>query len=587
MQKEHLTNDEKLANIVGIFTNNRIIGSEAGFDKIAANTFDLTDLINTNNTNNNYINNINTNYLDVNNINGKTGTINTITSKEIQGTPDNLNGTFDNIYLQNLTNIDLSGNNVNFNRINANNINMNNNFATNLNGNFNNINVNNYKSNNIIGNTNISKNIISSEINSNYIYGNTGNFNAITSITTPIISNIIIDKSINTEMCFSPNKCISKDTNILLNRMTNPVNNYMYLPNSPGKIDNNIIWDNIRNEINPDNTSNGALKAINDTWDLTNNVTKWNNKYVYRTKNGDLYQNDGSGIEITIPPPTSDMTEDFTVLWVQTLTNYDINMLPRFNAFRVYDYTNPSKINFFGKHVTGANYLSNINPDGSTSSLEFNKFSWWPVPIDMSGNTSRKLMISSFLNAINDTSSDLATVYSGFAFSTNPWNHCPVNAVSLHWNINTVDANDNVIIGKSSNSSILYKDDDWNGRHIAYFLESKTAGFRIPFVNSQKDKIFYIIEHNTDWSPSVSYLEIRNESGTWIKLGNFYTTFNNPFSKHINSKKNQRYYGIVIPKQYLPIKGTKNDNFLRLNITIPSGNNFIFSEVGTHDLSPF
>jgi hypothetical protein len=734
-QKEHLTltNDEKLSNIVGIFTNNNInniIGSEASFDKIAANTFDLTDLINTNDTKNNYINNIKTNFLDVNNINANTGTINTINSQNIQGNPDNMNGTFQNIYLenlplnkniyrnninlnnlntenttvnnlnikdisannanvsnltssnfnsnmlnnnngtfntvnsQNLTNINLSGNkafftrilrnpnirvnNLNikdisannanfsnltssnfnsnmlnnnngtfntvnsqnltnnklvgnigtFNRINATNINMNNNSPTNLSGKFNNINVTNLNSNNFIGNTNTLNNLISRDISSNFINGNNGNFNTIISRNSPMVDNINIDKSINQEMCFSPTKCFTKNTNILLNRMTNPVNNYMYLPNSPGKIDNNIIWDNIRNEINPNNQTNGALKAVNDTWDLYYNVTKLYNKNIYKTTSGSNYQSDGIGIEITIPPRTADMSGDFTVLWVQTLNDYTPIPTPatpsntsnaRWSCFKVYDYTDPSNIRYFGKHVTGGNLLNNMSPNGSTSNVQHNAFSWWPVPIDLSGNTSRKIMISCFLNA-SSTTSTMATHYSGFAFSTNPWNHCPVNARSLFWQINEIDPlTGQAITGiRPVQSSVEWIADFWNGRQLMIFKWNTRTEFRIPFVNNQKNKIFYLIEHNNDWGPPISSLEIAHQT-SWINLGNFYTTFNNPFSKYNNSKLYNRYYGIVIPKEYLPTKGTPIDNFIRLRISLPvnEGLGLYIREVGTHDLSPF
>jgi hypothetical protein len=653
-QKEHLTNDEKIANIVGIYTNNNLIGSEligseAEFNKIAANTFDLTDIFNINNKDN-YINNNTTQILDVDNINSNTGTINNITSEEIYGSPDNMNGKFNNIYLQNLINnnmssnngfftgisntqnirgnnfvinndisansgnftnltainlnSNMSGNNGTFNKIIAKNINMNNNNPINLNGKFNNINVNNINSNKLIGDIYRSNNIISSEINSEYIYGNDGNFSTISLTNLPLVQNIIVDKLINSEMCFAPNKCMTNQTNILLNRMTNPVNNYMYLPNSPNKIDNNIIWDDIRNQINPNNTPNGALRAINDTWDLSYNNIKWNNKYIYKTNTGSLYQPDGTGIEITIPPPTSDMTGDFTVLWVQTL--YDKNSKgPIINYIRVYDYTNPLNIKTFGKHIIGDSIVlplptsgaygsgyaknSNITPNGSISNLEFDKFIWWPIPIDLTGNTSRKLMISCFLAADNDLvyyNSKLSTYYSGFAFSTNPWNHCPVDTFSLARRINLLDSSGETIRDLAPSIPV---DDYWDE-------------IRIPFVNSQKDKIFYLIEGNSPSKfpsisyletkfPSISYLEIKNVSGTWIKLGNFYRSFNNPFSRHNNGKIGRIYYGAVIPKQYLPVKGTPNDNFLILRVIVPSLNPFniltYVKEIGTHDVSPF
>jgi hypothetical protein len=393
-----------------------------------------------------------------------------------------------------------------------------------------------------------------------------------------------LNLNLNNKLCFSSNNCITSESINNLNNIGDDVNNYMYLPY------NNIIWNDISSQINPDNSANGALRSVNDTWLLTFNPTtnKWNNKHIYQTTKGNALQYDGSGIEITVPSPTGDMTEDFTVLWLQVLNDDNGALTPgaRWSTFKVYDYTNPSSIRSFGKHVAGGNKLDNISPDGSTSNVQYDKFSWWPVPIDLSGNITRKLMISTFYSDVIGS-----TFYSGVAFSTNPWNHCQVNAKSLLWQVNALDATGRDISGivATPQSTVNWEADYWNGRQFMTFKSDTTTEFRIPFVNSQKDKIFYIIEHNNNWGPAISYLEIKTISGSWIKIGNLYTTFDNPFARHNNSKIFNRYYGIVIPKAHLPIKGTSNDNFIILRLTIPKndGNGLYIREVGTHDVSPF
>jgi hypothetical protein len=414
-------------------------------------------------------------------------------------------------------------------------------------------------------------------------------------INTKISNNLLfsfedVDFNLNNKLCFSPGKCITGEMINTLNNSGNSgntVNNYMYLPNSLNKIDNNIIWNDIFSQINPDNNRNGAVKAIGDTWDLGYNTTKWNNKYIYQLKNGKYLQIDGSGVEITVPPRTADMTEDFSVLWIQALNDNNTQTGIRWSTFKVYDYTNPSNIRSFGKHVVGGNKLDNISPDGSTSNVRHNGFAWWPVPIDLSGNISRRIMVSTFYATYPNHS----TWYSGFAFSTNPWNHCQVNAKSLIWQVNSLDATGRDISGivATPQSTVIWVADSWNERPLLAFVSNTTTEFRIPFVNSQKDKIFYIIEHNNNWGPAISYLEIKTISGSWIKIGNLYTTFDNPFARHNNSKIFNRYYGIVIPKAHLPIKGTSNDNFIILRLTIPKndGNGLYIREVGTHDVSPF
>jgi hypothetical protein len=149
------------------------------------------------------------------------------------------------------------------------------------------------------------------------------------------------------------------------------------------------------------------------------------------------------------------------------------------------------------------------------------------------------------------------------------------------------DSNSRVIAGiNTTNSNILYETNSLKNIQLMKFRANSFIQFRIPFVNNRKDKIFYIIEHNYDdnpVNPSTIMVYVTNMS---LKLGNFSTTLKNPFATHSNSKRYQRYYGIRIPKENLPAYDSKNLNYLTI-ILITSDINFYFTEVGTHDESPF
>ncbi len=302
--------------------------------------------------------------------------------------------------------------------------------------------------------------------------------------------------------------------------------------------------------------------TLNNNYD----TTLWNGKNVYQIKPpSNLQQPMGTGIEITVPLYTGSNT-DFTVLWVQTNSNVRIN-------FRVYIKNSNDTYTTFGTYSAGMRSANLFSPDGTIHNEIHNLFEWYPVPIKL--NSDRKILIS------NPTSID--TWYSGFAFSTNPWNHSRVSAYTVYYNLNQDGQDNSIITTYSTQSTIVnYKvnniDFIWNNDSIVKFTPG-TSNFRIPFVNSGKDKIFYIIDHNDNYGPSVVNVEINNTN-----VGNLYTTFDNPFSRHYNSKKYHRYNAVIIPKNLLQ----NLDNFITVSIIIPTNSaDLWFKEVGTHDVNPF
>jgi hypothetical protein len=142
---------------------------------------------------------------------------------------------------------------------------------------------------------------------------------------------------------------------------------------------------------------------------------------------------------------------------------------------------------------------------------------------------------------------------------------------TLELNLN--DTDESVIFNQKSKLT-LYSNNSSNDQLIE-IIGIATITFRIPFVNSGRNKVFYIIEHNKfDYAGYTTYITINN-----INIGNLYTTFDNPFARHFNSKINNRYFGVIIPKEILPA----TNNYITVKFTITLESKLYFREIGTHD----
>lgn len=602
-----MSSNEALQTLVSVYSPTQLRIGSANFDSITSNRIDLSGgLLKATNGRFNYLN---SNNLDVSsNINANSGIFNTITSNNIRGNITGETARFNNLTFNNLGITGaITGELGTFNQINSNNINGNIYGET---GRFNNLEISNdLNFKNINGETGTFNNIITSEISGNNYFGNTATFNNLkTNILNTNITNFNTVSANN--FCFGPNTndCISVNSFNLLQLLNSSLYSYMYLPNTitsyeiPPTIvnDQNIIWSDISGYIQfPTIRPDAPIKNIpststdvwqywngtaNTTWNGTIGGTLWNGVYLYRTVGLTGKQSDGTGIQITVPiHPNKESGQDYSVLWIRLCND-------RINDFKVYDMSGSVIRKYYGKHCVGNTSINNISPDGSTKSDNTTNIIWWPVPIDLSGNPSRNIMINGF------TTSNSMSI-GGIAFSTNPWNHCVIHADTLYNRVNdsnsTADVSpDNTTIYFSNpNTATPVSNSIVNSSYLMKFVAGKQVIIRIPFVNSQTNKIFYMVEQNANFGASITGAEINitpnSSTATWQNLGNFYTTFDNPFARHTNSKSFQKYYGIVIPKEYLPIKNTTDDNFIQLRITTPIGNSFQFSEVGTHDVNPF
>jgi hypothetical protein len=457
----------------------------------------------------------------------------------------------------------------------------------------------------------------------NFITNNIQSENALFNrINGEIFAENVISSELNTDKICIDSSCITAGQYNNIKKYFDPVNKYIYRANTPGKNDQNIIWNDLKDRLVNNNTA-GSIRAVGPSvvmrleWQTGDTYGRWPSvtwpvgtnkngipgaKNIYTHSKSQQYGILGEGIEITIPDKPQEMDGDITVLWVQVLAE-------RINSFRVYEWDGSKILKDFGSHIVGATVtptkiiLNNISPDGAVNQLANNSngsqyFTWWPVPIDLTGNTSRKLMISFHMDRMNDfnynpnknpTENPTGNPYiSGFAFSKNPWNHCPVNHFSL-----LRRANNNYT--SSYNHNIVYN----NSKSFDYshFANNTTTRFRIPYVYSGKDKVFYIIGCNILDSSSIISVTInnnfiKNNSGflqndkiksTSVENGGFVTTLNNPFARHYNTKQYQRYIAIIIQKEML----IPDNNFIDVQITMGVfSDGFAFTEVGTHDLSP-
>jgi hypothetical protein len=460
--------------------------------------------------------------------------------------------------------------------------------------------------------------------------------------------NIILDDRID-RLCFSPSKCFNNNLSIIksfesqfvprqnvdlinLKQILSP----LYLPNSDIS-DNCLVWDNntlrtklIEGNINS-TTSNDDI-VVQSTLDSTSRITDkatvytgsyenvglsngslWNGKFLYSTiklhtvgmfSNWDTNQ---ICIEIKVPEhPNKTKGIDYTVLWIQVLNDHTDK--GRWTFYKVHTGPNSSKPNkSFGKFTGGykKSALSFPNPTQNyNNNLDITNFYWMPIPIDLTDITDRKIRVSTFMRQDG-------IFFTQIAFSTNPYNHCKLNAGDMYGQINKFDTTTSTEIKNfdfNRDISKIYWSSSLTGANIkeqlCYFAPLFDINFRIPFVNNGKDKVFYISEryddiHVNGKSFDVSF-NILGTGTTYNYIGQMSNVFNkenlNPIEQFYTNKFTENnYYFIVIPANRLPQKGLGIDNFLNIRINIRIKNNvtntitndntnMFFKEVGTHDV---
>ncbi len=483
----------------------------------------------------------------------------------------------------------ISGGTANLGNINSNNTNIKYLNTDNLNtkvGNFNNINITTKNTNNKIITDEISNiNNITSEnivvkdnINLNKAYLDNVTLNGQnTKFNNSVNLGQYIDK-----LCFSPSKCLDNNSNLLniLQPWFSPlINNQdiiteinsfspiyspispFYLPNSSSNSgDNFVIWDNnmVKSKLLTYLNANNDIRLIRDGnivtlaatdkpqfWtsgiaDLTSaSNTLWNGKIIYTTSSIVANQSNYNigknkcGIQIKVPVhPNAAKGQDYSVLWIQVLNDRWTNVFVH-NEKTV---NNVTSVKEFGRFTGGYKKtgLSFPNPqDLITNKNDSVYFYWMPIPINLV-DTDRTVRLSFF--RAGDVGNGI--FFTQIAFSTNRYNHCKTNAISIYWQIwqsylpkppaakppslpyqdinnyassttsptlttagyigrGYIESND--YISRSPSYPVGYHLNNWGfitalQEQLAYIVSQRAFKISIPFVNNGKDKTLYLIE---------------------------------------------------------------------------------------------
>jgi hypothetical protein len=298
-----------------------------------------------------------------------------------------------------------------------------------------------------------------------------------------------------------------------------------------------IIYDDIFTALNRVIFKNGNPVG----WNQTHPV--WNGKRILNIGNAD--NNFPNTLRVVVPAGNS-------VIWVRILND-------RWSIFKLFD----ANGNILGRYGSGHRRLNNYMPNGGTHESFHNFHLWMPIPLNtLTGGT--------FHLASGSGGNGHDCWISGIAFSKNPWNHAMNSAVMYHWAVN-------------GGGAIPWSTENWNNDQLARFDNGNTYTIRVPIVPSGRDKLLYFIEHNNNWNASTyGWIQVKNmTNNTFVDVERLRTTYDNPFARHHNSAKYQRYLALIIPSSFI----RPNDRFIDVTFSMGGMNsNFHIREIGTHDL---
>ena len=396
-----------------------------------------------------------------------------------------------------------------------------------------------YNNNNLLAAKGTIDNLTSKSLTTTNIIGTTATVSGTISaetVTTPAISS--------SKICFDPTHCIDSTIFSALMLESKHENQYMYLPSEC------TIYEDLDSVYGTIFT--GTTGASVDTY--YTGANNWYGTHIYSINGGQ--NGNTTGFKINVPKSTVS-NKDYTVMWVLTITD-------RNTTFSIAG-PSMSTVNF----GSGYRQLNNIAPNGAIHNERWDLFEWIPIPITL--DQSRSLSVTQFR-------CDNGFYIAGLAFSTNPWGHCRISSLMLWWSINIL--NTTIYAPGPLNTSW---GGGWNYDQFIIVNNNLTAQFRIPIVITGKTKVFYIITQNDYWTESIKNVSIvLNDSNSTNITISMSSSFDNPFSRHFNSKKYQRYLGGTIDPKYIDSTG-----YINVSITAPSNTNIYMREIGTHDYNPF
>ena len=261
----------------------------------------------------------------------------------------------------------------------------------------------------------------------------------------------------------------------------------------------------------------------------------WNDRHMIRF--GGNNEANGNGAKVTIPA-------GYDTVWVRVLGD-------RWNGILTY-FTDGYQL---GSWTGGRRSANSYAPDGTLADGYAGAHQWVPIPARRAGQ----------LALISKPNTDKDFWISGLAFSKNPWGHAAQSAVGYHWAVN-------------GGNGTGWAEPNWNSDSLAKIDAKTTLVLKVPVIPSGRDKLLYLIEHNSNWNGAMH---------TGISVGGrpierFMATYDNPFSRHWNSKSYERYIATRIPKDYIPADARHLDVIIDMTKQDKEMN---FREIGTHDLA--
>ena len=279
----------------------------------------------------------------------------------------------------------------------------------------------------------------------------------------------------------------------------------------------------------------GNPKVYDDTSHNTNQKL-WADRRMIKFGGGN--ETHGNGLKVTIP-------EGYNTVWIRVLGD-------RWNVVHAYFLDGAGEN--LGLWTGGRRGSNSYAPDGTlTDGLKYHQ-QWVPIPAGRSGD----------LALVSKPNTNADFWISGVAFSKNPWAHAVQSGISYHWKVNGGDATE-------------WGHDDWNGDLISRIKRMTNWELKVPVVYSGRDKLLYLVEHNSNWNGTMHTGITVN--GTAIQR--FRATYDNPFARHWNSKQYERYVAAYIPASVI----RANERFLSVKIDMGKQDEDInFREIGTHDV---
>ncbi len=247
---------------------------------------------------------------------------------------------------------------------------------------------------------------------------------------------------------------------------------------------------------------------------------------------------DGNGAAVTIPT-------GYDTVWVRVLGE-------RWNVIHAYFLETAGDLGLWTGGFRSANCYA---PDGSLTDGYAAAHQWLPIPAGRAGK----------LALVSKSNTDKEFWISGLAFSKNPWAHAAQSGVGYHWAVN-------------GGSATTWNTHNWNDDTLATIGPKTKLVLRVPVISSGRDKLLYLIEHNSNWNGTM-HTAITVEGKP---VERFMATYDNPFSRHWNSKSFERYIATRIPTAHIPA----NARYLNVIIDMTKQDKEInFREIGTHDLA--